>query len=79
MIDHCMSALQQMQKDLAFKSYVADGLYAMINHTGQAYSTRFIELVLPNNEDEESSDEDNMAKAKEIQDRLKAKLGGDVS
>ena len=68
-----------MQKDLAFKSYIADGFYTMINHTGQAYSTRFIELVLPNNEDEESSDEDNMAKAKEIQDRLKAKLGGDVS
>ena len=74
-----MSALQQMQRDLTFKSYVADGLYAMINHTGQAYTTRFIELLLPNNEDEESSDEDNMAKAKEIQDRLKAKLGGDVS
>ena len=74
-MDHCMFALRQMHKDLIFRSYIADGMYALVNHTGQAFSDRFIDLVLPKNEDA-SEDEDNIEKARKIKDKLMKKLGG---
>ena len=50
-IDYCVSAFHKSREEEAFKNYVADGLYALVNQNS-SYACRFEELLHPLSEEE---------------------------
>jgi len=75
-IDYCVSAFHKSREEEAFKNYVADGLYALVNQNS-SYACRFEELLHPLSEEEKKKlKEDNKKQAKKIQSDLRKKLRG---
>lgn len=76
MIEHCISALREYNRDQAFRRYVATGLYAIVNHTSQ-YSMTYDEMMNPQTEEQKQKQiQDNKKEAKRIQNRILDKLRG---
>lgn len=85
-IDHCMSALRAYRCEEAFKTYVADGLYAIVTKNIE-YTKRYSEVIedilhpktkKEKEEEQQKSIERDKEEAKRIQENLKAKLRGDT-
>ena len=76
-IEHCMSALRQMQADEAFRDYMADGLYA-ISHGNIIMQKRFHDMMHPKTEKEKKKEaDDNKKEAKRIKNKILDKLRRD--
>lgn len=75
-IEYCISAFHKYREQEAFKNYIADGLYAIVNHSG-SYSMRFSEFVHPKSEEEEKKEiEESKKQSKKIISNIRDKLQG---
>ena len=70
-IDYCMSAFRIKDEEKAWRNYIADGLFALVNKT-MTYKQRFSDLLAEAKA--EANAEDNEKKNKEEADRITARL-----
>lgn len=70
-MDYCMSAFRIMDEEKAWKNYIADGLFALVNKT-LTYKYRFRDLLAE--AEAEANAEDNAKKNKEEADRITSRL-----
>lgn len=76
-MDYCMSAFHKSREEEAIYSYIADGLYALVNHDIH-YACRLTELLHPiSKEEEQKQAEDEKKQSAEVVSNLRKKLGGD--
>lgn len=74
----CVSALRKFRVDEAWRSYMADGLYVLVNRYGPIYSGRFSEVISPKSEaDLQKIAEENKERSKKIVSDIRNKLKGD--
>ena len=71
-IEHCMAFFRTHEQELAYKTYITDGLKVLTEHSARQYggsvlTRRFIEIIRPAPEEPTASD---------IKARFKRKLGG---
>lgn len=77
-MDYCMSAFRIMDEEKAWKNYIADGLFALVNHT-MSYKQRFSDLLEEAKAEAhaEENQKSNEEEADRITNRLIDKLRGD--
>ena len=77
-MDYCMSAFRIKDEEKAWRNYVADGLFALVNHT-MSYKQRFSDLLAEAKEEAHAEDnkQKNEKEAERITNRLIDKLRGD--
>lgn len=58
MIDHCISAFSEYEKEKTYCIYVTDSLQALVNSSGRAViSSRWIDLITPKKVETRSAEE----------------------
>ena len=76
-MDYCMSALRKSRREEAIYNYIADGLFALVNHDTH-YGCRLTDLLHPVSEEEQKKQaEDEKKQSAEVVSNLRKKLGGD--
>lgn len=77
-MDYCMSAFRIKDEEKAWKNYIADGLYALVNKT-MSYKQRFSGLLEEAKAEVHAEDNQkkNEEEAEKITNRLLDKLRGD--
>lgn len=70
-MDFCISAFRIMDEEKAWRNYIADGLFALVNKT-MTYKKRFSDLLEEAKAEEHA--EDNEKKNKEEADRITTRL-----
>lgn len=75
MVDHCVAAFQNKQKDRLYQIYITDALKAIAENTanlagGKSPQLRYIEVI----DDMENTDKKPEKTAEEIIDNMKNKL-----
>lgn len=75
-IEHCMSLFKKRQEEKAYKIYMSDVGYALVNNMGKAFGAeyiiaqRFFEVIEPTKEEKEEETEE------QIIARIRKKLEG---
>ena len=77
-MDYCMSAFRIHDEEKAWKNYIADGLFALVNHV-MSYKKRFSDLLEEAKAEAhaEENQKNNEEEADRITNRLLDKLRGD--